>query len=135
MILRWMLAFLAAAGAFAIAGIAGALLSEFVGLWSSPGAGFAAAFAVVVTAYASAPKHQLGAATATFFAGAVAAWIVLEPSFYPESYGSPGAYQPTHLPLVATYTGGLLGLAVSACVHRWAGPNSSSKPKPLRGSA
>jgi hypothetical protein len=128
MLLKWTLAFLAAAGAFTISGVAGALITDALGLWSIPGAGFSAACAVVVVAYVSAPSHKFIVAASTFIAGATAAWLLLEPSFYPESYGSRRAYQPTHLPVAATYAGGLLGLFVSACIRRWAGPNNSSKP-------
>jgi hypothetical protein len=135
MLLKWTLSFLAALGAFTISGVAGALITDALGLWSIPGAGFSAAFAVVVAAYVSAPSHKFTTAASTFFAGAAAAWLLLEPSFYPESYGPHEAYRPTHLPVAATYAGGLLGLFVSACIQRWAGPNSSSKPTPLRGAA
>ena len=133
MLLKWTLAFLAAAGAFTIAGVIGALTSDFLGFWSTPAAGFAAAFAVVLATYMSAPSHKLTVAVGSLFAGAAAAWYLLEPSFYPESYGARRAYQPTHLPIIGTYAGGLLGLLVSVSIHRWAGPNNSSKPTPLRG--
>jgi len=135
MFLKWTMAFLAVAGAFLIAGIAGGLAADSLGFWSTLGAGFAAAFAVVLVAYFSAPAHKLSVAIAAFVVGAIVAWSLLEPSFYPESYRERGAYQLTHLPVLATYLGGLLGLLVSACIRYWAGPNNSSKPTPLRGAA
>ena len=51
---------------------------------------------------------------AALVAGALLAWLVLEPSFYPdmERYGAL-AYQPTHLPVIATYSGGIVGLLVA----------------------
>jgi hypothetical protein len=134
-ILRWALAFLAVSGAFVVAGMISGLATELAGFWQLPGAGFGAAFAVVVVAYLAAPKHKLRTATVALTLGAIAAWLLLEPSFYPESYGDRGAYEPTHLPIIATYFGGLLGLLVATLLGRWAGPNNSFKPKPLRGSA
>ena len=135
MILKWALALLAVLGGFLLAGISGSLLTEFAGFWDLPGAGFSAAFAVVVVAYLAAPSHKLLISVIALVLGAVAAWFVLEPSFYPESYGERGAYLPTHLPIIATYIGGILGLIVAAALRRWTGPNNSFKPKPLRGSA
>jgi hypothetical protein len=48
-----------------------------------------------------------------FIAGAFAAWWLLEPSWHPENYREM-AYQRTHLPLVATYAGGLVAVAAVA---------------------
>ena len=135
MVLRWAMALLAVFGGFAVAGILGGLATDIAGFWHLPGAGFSAAFAVVVVAFLAAPSHKLRTATFALILGAVVAWLPLEPSYYPESYGDRGAYEPTHLPIVATYIGGLLGLLASVLIRRWAGPNNSFKPKPLRGSA
>jgi hypothetical protein len=135
MVLRWTLAMLAVAITFVGAGILGGVVAGIIGLWHLPVAGFSAAFFVVVVAYLAAPKHKVMAAVFTLFAGAVAAWLLLEPSFYPESYGDRGAYEPTHLPVIATYLGALLGLIATALTWRRAGPNNSSKPTPLRGAA
>ncbi|WP_232227685.1 hypothetical protein, partial [Aerolutibacter daejeonensis] len=121
MVLRWALALLAAFSGFAVAGIVGGLAAEFAGFWNLPGAGFSAAFAVVVLAYLAAPSHKLPAAAVALTLGAVVAWLLLEPSFYPESYGDRGAYEPTHLPVVTTYIGGLVGLLASVLIGRWAG--------------
>ncbi|MCD9088643.1 hypothetical protein [Stenotrophomonas sp. SY1] len=135
MVLRWALAFFAVLGGFSVAGVLGSLATGFAGFWHLPGAGFSAALAVVVVAYLAAPSHKLRAAIAALVFGAIAAWLLLEPSFYPENYGDRGAYEPTHLPIIATYTGGLLGLLVAAIIGRWAGPNNSFKPKPHSRSA
>ena len=135
MILKWVLALLAVLGGFLLAGISGGILTDLVGFWSLPGAGFSAAFVVVVVAYLAAPGHKLLSSAVALVIGAVAAWIVLEPSFYPESYGERGAYQPTHLPIIVTYFGGVLGLIVAVVLKRWAGLNNSFKSRPLRGSA
>ncbi len=135
MVLRWVLALLVIFSGFAVAGILGGLATDIAGFWHLPGAGSSAAFAVVVVAYLAAPTHKLLAATVALVLGAVTAWLVLEPSFYPESYGDRGAYEPTHLPIVVTYIGGLFGLFASVLIKRWAGPNNSFKPNPLRGSA
>jgi hypothetical protein len=135
MVLRWSLALLAILGGFAVAGVLGGLAADVAGFWHLPGAGFSAAFAVVIVAYLAAPTYKLRTAAVALVLGAIAAWLLLEPSFYPESYGERGAYEPTHLPIIATYIGGLLGLVAAMLIGRWAGPNSSSKPTPLRGAA
>jgi hypothetical protein len=127
MVLRWALALLGVLVSFVIAGLLGGLTAELAGLWHLPGAGFGAAFAVVVVAYLAAPSHKTCAAIVALALGAIAAWLLLEPSFYPESYGSTRAYEPTHLPIAATYLGGLLGLFVAIIIRRRAGPNSSFK--------
>lgn len=120
MVLRWALAVLAVLGGFTVAGILGGLATDFAGFWNLPGAGFSAAFAVVVVAHLAAPSHKLRTATVALVLGAVVAWLLLEPSFYPESYGNRGAYEPTHLPVIATCIGGLLGLVAAALIGRWA---------------
>ena len=135
MVLRWALTLLLVFCGFVVAGMLGGFIVDFAGLWHLPGAGFGAAFAVVVVTYLAAPSHKLGSAFTALIVGAIAAWWLLEPSFYPESYGSSNAYQPTHLPIIVTYIGGLFGLLAAALIGRWAGPNNSSKPTPLRGAA
>ena len=127
MALKWTLAFLAALGGFTAGGIIGSVASDLAGYWYRPGAGFCAALAVVVVAYLAAPTHKLLSATVVLLLGAIAAWIVLEPSWYPESYA------PTHAPIIATYVGGALGFLVAAGIHRRARPNNSFKRMPLRG--
>ena len=108
---QWTLAFLAIAGAFFLAGVAGSILADLLGFWHLPGAGFAAALAVVLTTHAAAPNHKLQLSCLALGVGAIAAWIILEPSWLPETERCGAlAYQPTHLPVVATYVGGVLGL-------------------------
>lgn len=110
---QWTLAVLAVLGAFFIAGIAGSLATDAMGFWHLPGAGFFAALAVVVTTYFAAPSRKVLFSGGAFVVGAIAAWALLEPSSYPETqrYGEL-AYQPTHLPALATYIGGIIGLAI-----------------------
>ena len=107
----WSLAVLAIFGAFFIAGLTGSFITDYFGLWHLPGAGFAAALAVVVTTYIASPSHKFRSSFIALLVGAVVAWIFIEPYWYPESknYGDL-AYQPTHLPFVATLAGGVLGL-------------------------
>ena len=107
----WSLAVLAIFGAFFIAGLAGSFITDYFGLWHLPGAGLSAAFAVVVTAYVASPSHKLRSSFVALLVGAFVAWVFIEPYWYPETanYGDL-AYQPTHLPFVATLAGGVLGL-------------------------
>lgn len=121
MALKWLLMLLAVLGGFFTAAIVGALITAHAGFWDLPAAGFCAAFAVVVVTYLAAPYHKMGSATLAFCIGAVVAWFLLEPSFYPEypARYQDVAYQPTHLPLIATYLGGILGLAGVMGLRRW----------------
>lgn len=110
---QWTLAILAVLGAFFVAGIAGSFATDILGFWHLPGAGFFAALAVVVTTYFAAPSRKFLFSCGAFAVGAIAAWVLLEPSSYPETSRYGGlAYQPTHLPVAATYIGGIIGLAV-----------------------
>jgi len=122
MILRWILAFFAALGGFFVGAIAGDLVAKMVGLWFLPGAGFSAALAVVVVTYLAAPNHKFVSASISFIAGAIVAWLLLEPSCFPENYGEK-AYQPTHLPIITTYAGGVVGLLIAAALRCWFRPN------------
>lgn len=112
---QWILAVLAVAGAFFLAGIGGSAATDMLGYWHLPGAGFCAALAVVLTTYFAAPSHKLVLAGCAFLAGALVAWRFLEPSWYPENYEKL-AYKDTHLPLIATYVGGVIGLVVVGIV-------------------
>ena len=107
----WIFAFLAVAGAFFLAGFMGSLVTDILGFWHIPGAGFAAAFVVVVTTFFASPTRKFQLSCLALVVGGITAWIILEPSWYPEMerYGSL-AYQPTHLPFIATLIGGILGL-------------------------
>ena len=76
---------------------------------------FRPSLAVVLATYLSAPYRKFQAACVALLAGSITAWIVLEPSWYPDSEQyHPLAYQPTHLPLIATLAGGLVGLVLVA---------------------
>lgn len=135
MALRWIFTVAVVLLSFVLAGFFGGLVSHLTGLWLLPCVGFCVAFAVIVVASLAAPAYKPRSALITLAVGAIAAWMVLEPSFYPTSYGPERAYQPTHLPIVATYLGGLLGFVVGALLSRRAGPISSFKPTPLRSSS
>jgi hypothetical protein len=122
--LRWALF---VGGSFLVAGAAGGFAAWCLQLWLLPGAGFCAAAAVVVVGYLAAPAFKLPTSGVVFVVGAVAAWIILEPSWLPESYGD-RAYQRTHLPVLATYCGGILGLLVTALLGK-----TRAGPKPHAG--
>ena len=92
------------------------LLFSFFYYWFEPVAGFIAAFFVVITAYISAPKAKARAVAITYIIGVVCAWYLLADSFYPEQH--PKAYQPTYIPLIATYTGGLLGVILCFVIEK-----------------
>ena len=113
---RWLLMVLAVLGTFFTTVTGGLMLAEKAGLWDFPFAGFFAAFVVDVVAYLAAPSHRLRSAAITLCVGAVAAWRLLEPSFFPEHPAryAAVAYRSTHLPMIAKYIGGVLGLAVVA---------------------
>lgn len=113
---RWVLAPFAVISAFLIVGISTDIVTGALGYWDVVGAGFFAAIAVVVSAYFAAPNRKLLSAGIAFVLGAVCAWRMLEPSFYPVNYGV-DAYQATHLPILMTYLGGVLGLALAAFLH------------------
>jgi hypothetical protein len=115
---NWPLAILAVVGAFLVAGVIGALGSEALGLWDTPGAGFCAALAVVLTSYFATPGHRLVSSLVSCTLGVVLAWYFLEPSWYPEHYAEL-AYQPTHLPLIATYLGAVFGFVFIGALKLW----------------
>jgi hypothetical protein len=115
---QWILATLAVIAIFFIVGIAADIATGALGYWHVLGAGFFAAMAVVVAAFVFAPSHRFTCASYAFAIGAAVAWYSLEPSWYPEDYGI-RAYQPTHLPVLATYLGGAIGLTLSAIWWYW----------------
>jgi hypothetical protein len=81
--------------------------------------GGVAAFGTVVAAAATAPSAKRRTALVVFAVGAGVAWFLLNPWWFPESH--PRAYQRSHLPLVGTYIGGVLGLVGVALrtSHPW----------------
>jgi hypothetical protein len=115
MVLRWLLALLAVFGAFVAAVIAGSITAEMVGLWSQLGGGFCAALSAMLVSYFAAPTHKVPFTIGVFVLVIVSAWLLLEPSSNPERYDA--AYEPTHLPLIVTCAGGLLGL-LAVAAHR-----------------
>ena len=123
---RWLMAVLAVMGGLLVSGLAGAIAATLLGFWDLPGASFSAAASVVVIAYLAAPRHKFLAACTVLILGAVAAWMILEPAWLPESYRGRGAYQPTHLPIIATYLGALIGLAAVLLLRRASGRNAGS---------
>ena len=115
---RWFFAFLAVAGAFFIAGITGSIVTDLAGFWHLPGAGFSAALAVVLTTYVAAPNLKFQASCLALVIGALTAWLLLDSSSYPDMDRYDGlAYQTTHLPFIATLTGGVLGLLLVAMLR------------------
>ena len=113
---RWFICALATFGTFFLSGIGSWLVGGALGIWEQPLAGFLTALSVVCTAFYFAPQHKLATATFVLLIGASAAWNILEPSSYPES--SALAYQPTHIPIIITYVGGLIGWAISWVLSR-----------------
>lgn len=87
-------------------------VTEFLSLWPEPIAGFIAAMTVVLVGYWLAPEHKIAIAAIWLLVGAIAAWLLLVNSHYPESYGVEYAYRPTFIPLALTYLGGAFGLFI-----------------------
>ena len=85
-------------------------------IWIDPTYGFIAAFCVVLSAYLIAPSAKKWIGIIAFLLGAIAAWFIVGESYYPENYANP--YQPTYLPLMVTYCGGLLGVIVCFFLDR-----------------
>lgn len=117
MILKWTLAALGVFAAFIAGYLVGVFVDGYLHYWGLPWSGFCAAFSIVLASYLAAPSHKRAAARIILIIGAGAAWYLLEPSWYPEYYGNK-AYQPTHLPLLATYIGGILGLVIAELFQR-----------------
>ena len=136
---EWVKAALATLGAFVAAGVAASIAAGMLDLWETPVAGFVAAFCVVLAAYVFAPAFKVSLASLTLVLGTAAAWRLIGHSDFPESYGDL-AYQPTEIPFIATFVGGVLAW-ILACLaerrRRRSGPvpNNSFKPNSLRESA
>jgi len=104
--LRWTVLVPATATAFVAAGVAGSVLGSVLGVWGEPLIGAFTAGAFVAVPFWIAPSQRRLVATAALVVGAALAWrLVGPPSSYPEGYGEL-AYQPTYLPIVATYVAG-----------------------------
>lgn len=109
---KWVTFIFAVIGAFVACGVGGIVIAWILGSWEIPIAGFCAAFGTVAIAFVSAPSHRTLATFAVFFVGAVLAWFMVEPSWYPQAYAD-NAYQPTHMPFIVTVSGGLVSLAIA----------------------
>lgn len=120
MVREWLISIFAVFGALLVGTVAGSLPLELSGYWHQPGMGFGAAFMVVAVAYLSAPKYKITYTSIMLALGAWIAWYFLEPSYYPESYQEV-AYQQTHLPIIATYSGAFvayIGCLVLDKIHK-----------------
>ncbi len=113
---QWSVSIFSIVGAFFIFGISSGLISGYFGFWEKPISGFFAAFTTVFMAYISAPKYKKIYAILFFVLGAIAAYFALEPSFYPVSH--PNAYEPTHLPLIVTLSGGVIAIVIIALLGK-----------------
>ena len=102
----WLIAAFAVIGAFALCGLGGAVIAEAFGIWSTPVAGFTAAFAVVAVAYLATPNFQRQSTILVFAVGCLAAWGLLGDLVYP------GTYETTPLPFLITVAGGVIALII-----------------------
>ncbi|PKG80654.1 hypothetical protein CXF85_21265 [Colwellia sp. 75C3] len=102
--------------AFLVSAITAGILADLAGVWKKPFIGSSAAFFVVLTGYATAPSHKQIASITWLVVGAIAAWILAGNSYYPEDYTQ--AYQPTLIPLFATYLSGLIALLICMVWHK-----------------
>ncbi len=113
---RWALLAPVVGAALVAAGVLGSLLGAALGVWDTPWIGALCAATVVSVSCAVAPARRRLVASVALLMGAALAWRLLRPpSFYPESYGEL-AYQPTYVPILATYAAGLAAWLV--CVLR-----------------
>ncbi|PKI15952.1 hypothetical protein [Colwellia sp. 12G3] len=101
--------------AFLVSAIGAGLLADFFGVWKKPFIGASAAFFVVLSGYITAPSHKKTMSLVWFIVGAVSAWFLAGNSTYPEDYAQ--AYQPTLIPLTATYLSGLVALLICNVWH------------------
>ena len=101
---------------FLISAISAGILADLFSVWKKPIIGAAAAFCVVIAGYYSAPSYKFIACVVWLIIGAVAAWILAGDSYYPEDHMH--AYQLTMIPLLATYTSGLIAVIISLINHK-----------------
>jgi hypothetical protein len=109
--LRWFCLPPALFAIFLFLGLALAFLNSFLRLWFEPAAGFILALVWVLSAHLIAPDRKPIASAMAFGIGTMLAWQFIGDSWYPENH--PKAYQPTHLPIMVTIAGGVLGFAGS----------------------
>lgn len=98
----------AIAAAFFVSAIISFIIAHQLGVWDTLTAGIVAAPTVVVVAYLTTKDHKLAAAVITYVLGACVATYLLGRDSYPVSYER--AYQPTYIPLLATFASGALAL-------------------------
>ncbi len=125
MIKKWTISLFSVFGAFFFGALAFSAVPDILGMWHLPAMGFGAAFMTVLISFISAPKFEYIYTTINLIIGAVIAWFLLEPSYYPESYGEDIAYQQTHTPIIATYTGALIAYLVCLAITKLANNRSS----------
>jgi hypothetical protein len=101
---------------FLVSAITAGILADLAGVWKKPFIGSSAAFFVVLSGYATAPSHKQIASIIWLIIGAIAAWTLAGNSHYPEDYIQ--AYQPTLIPLFATYFSGLIALLICMVWHK-----------------
>jgi hypothetical protein len=101
---------------FLVSATTAGILADLAGVWKKPFIGASAAFVVVLSGYATAPSHKQIASITWLIVGAIAAWILAANSYYPEDYTQ--AYQPTLIPLLATYLSGLIALLLCMMWHK-----------------
>lgn len=115
-LIRWLSTPFVPVMAFLLAALSSGLLADKLGFWHEPVMGFVSAFVVVISAYLTAPDGKDWISLVAFLIGAVVAWFLVGDSFYPENYFR--AYEPTYVPLVATYIGGLIGVILCFVLNR-----------------
>jgi hypothetical protein len=101
---------------FLVSAITAGILADLAGVWKKPFIGSSAAFFVVLSGYATAPSHKKIASIIWLIVGAIAAWVLAGNSYYPEDYTQ--AFQPTLIPLFATYSSGLIALLLCLVWHK-----------------
>jgi len=101
---------------FLVSAIAAGILADLAGVWKKPIIGATAAFCVVISAYVTAPSHKQTASAVWLIVGMIAAWFLAGDSYYPEDYEQ--AYQPTIIPLFATYLSGIVALLICIMWHK-----------------
>ena len=109
---KWIISGFAIIGAFLSVGIGAYGIASIFSIWTTPYAGFSAAFGAVYIAGITAPKNFKAYSIFVFILGILIAYLALHNYTYPESYTGK-EYQPTLIPLIATLFGGILGLIIN----------------------
>lgn len=123
-VIRWLGLIPAIVFTFLVSALAASLAVRYMGYWDFPAVGFISASSVVLVTYLVSPRYKLWLVAVTFGVGAVFAWKLLVPSWYPESYGLL-AYQKSYVPIIYTILGG--GLALMLCtVYHWTQSKANS---------